>query len=73
MKQHRRPLLCRALGVWPTWCTGVRTEPFGAHAWLSVDGEPVGEPAHERAYTPTIPVPPAPNARAVSGTGRYEP
>ncbi|MEV5880942.1 lasso peptide biosynthesis B2 protein [Streptomyces sp. NPDC052101] len=66
-------LLCRALGVWPTWCTGVRTDPFGAHAWVAVDGEPVGEPAHERGYTPIITVPPAPAARAVSGTSRQEP
>jgi hypothetical protein len=21
-------------GVWPTWCTGVRTPPFSAHAWV---------------------------------------
>ncbi|MGY0057183.1 lasso peptide biosynthesis PqqD family chaperone [Streptomyces sp. LZ34] len=51
-------LLCRALGVWPTWCTGVRTDPFGAHAWVAVDGVPIGEPAHERGYTPVITVPP---------------
>jgi Transglutaminase-like superfamily len=25
-------LLCRAHGAWPTWCTGVRTHPFTAHA-----------------------------------------
>nr|WP_238545619.1 MULTISPECIES: lasso peptide biosynthesis B2 protein [Streptomyces] len=51
-------LLCRAHGTWPTWCTGVRTEPFGAHAWVAVDGEPIGEPAHERGYTTIISVPP---------------
>ncbi|MEU7649194.1 lasso peptide biosynthesis B2 protein [Streptomyces huasconensis] len=36
-------LLCRARGAWPTWCTGVRTNPFAAHAWVEVDNEPIGE------------------------------
>ncbi|RSM78407.1 lasso peptide biosynthesis B2 protein [Amycolatopsis sp. WAC 01375] len=37
-------LLCRLRGVWPTWCVGVRARPpFGAHAWVEVDGQPVGE------------------------------
>ncbi len=37
-------LLCRLHGVWPDWCTGVRTAPFRAHAWVEVAGRPVGEP-----------------------------
>ncbi|MDR7276849.1 lasso peptide biosynthesis B2 protein [Catenuloplanes atrovinosus] len=37
-------LLCRLRGTWPTWCVGVRRmPPFAAHAWVQVDGEPVGE------------------------------
>ncbi|WP_405775453.1 lasso peptide biosynthesis B2 protein [Streptomyces sp. NBC_00859] len=36
-------LLCRARGTWPTWCTGVRTNLFSAHAWVEVEGVPVGE------------------------------
>ncbi|MCP2170076.1 lasso peptide biosynthesis B2 protein [Goodfellowiella coeruleoviolacea] len=36
-------LLCRLRGSWPTWRTGVRTRPFEAHAWVEVDGIPVGE------------------------------
>jgi len=36
-------LVCRAYGVWPTWCTGARLEPFRAHAWVEAEGEPVGE------------------------------
>lgn len=36
-------LLCQLRGVRPDWCTGVRTRPFVAHAWVEVDGEPVGE------------------------------
>ncbi|MEF9906378.1 lasso peptide biosynthesis B2 protein [Streptomyces sp. P9-A2] len=37
-------LLCRAKGTWADWCTGFRTQPFGAHAWVEVDGRPVDEP-----------------------------
>lgn len=37
-------LICRAQGRWADWCTGFRIEPFAAHAWVEVDGEPVGEP-----------------------------
>lgn len=51
-------VLCRARGVWPTWCTGVRTQPFGAHAWVAVAGRPVGEPTHECGYSPILTVPP---------------
>ncbi|TDD91267.1 lasso peptide biosynthesis B2 protein [Saccharopolyspora karakumensis] len=37
-------LLCRLSGAWPTWCTGARkAPPFGAHAWVEVDGHLVGE------------------------------
>ncbi|OLR92808.1 lasso peptide biosynthesis B2 protein [Actinokineospora bangkokensis] len=51
-------LLCRARGAWPTWQTGVRTEPFTAHAWVSVDGVPIGEAPHLCAYTPIMVVGP---------------
>ncbi|MFJ2620319.1 lasso peptide biosynthesis B2 protein [Glutamicibacter sp. NPDC087344] len=37
-------ILCRMNGVWPEWCVGVRREPFMAHAWLEVNGEPIREP-----------------------------
>jgi hypothetical protein len=37
-------LLCRVQGQWPTWCVGARRfPPFGAHAWVEVDGLPVDE------------------------------
>jgi hypothetical protein len=37
-------LLCRLHGQWPTWCLGARRiPPFGAHAWVEVEGIPVGE------------------------------
>lgn len=50
-------LLCRTRGSWPQWCTGVRTEPFRAHAWVAVDGRPVGEPHDTRLYQPLLSVP----------------
>lgn len=38
-------LLCRAAGRRVTWCVGARrVPPFGAHAWVEVDGRPVDEP-----------------------------
>jgi hypothetical protein len=37
-------LLCRLQGRWATWAVGVRRiPPFGAHAWVEVDGVPVDE------------------------------
>lgn len=52
-------LLCRArYGTWPDWCTGVRTQPFQAHAWVAVDGEPVGENIDDvRFFHPLMTVP----------------
>jgi transglutaminase superfamily protein len=55
-------LLCRIRGVWPTWCTGVRTAPFVAHAWVEVDGQPVGEPQGPGYYRALIVIPPERNA-----------
>ncbi|GAA0916007.1 MULTISPECIES: lasso peptide biosynthesis B2 protein [Streptomyces violaceusniger group] len=43
-------LLCRMTGTWPDWCTGVRTQPFQAHAWVEVDGKPIGENIDEIRY-----------------------
>lgn len=51
-------LLCRVRGTWPTWCTGVRTMPFSAHAWVEAEGEPVDEPHPAGHYRPVITVPP---------------
>ncbi|MFE7135730.1 lasso peptide biosynthesis B2 protein [Streptomyces sp. NPDC057638] len=50
-------LLCRAHGVWPDWCVGVRTQPFLAHAWVAVDGRPVGENDEVRYFHLTMTVP----------------
>ncbi|WP_328806199.1 lasso peptide biosynthesis B2 protein [Streptacidiphilus fuscans] len=51
-------LLCRVRGTWPTWCTGVRTHPFAAHAWIQVDGEPIGEPHPAGFFHPLLAVEP---------------
>ncbi len=53
-------LLCRMRGVWPDWCTGVRTAPFRAHAWVEVDGRPVGEPHRAGHYHRLMVVPSRP-------------
>ncbi|GGV00657.1 hypothetical protein GCM10010260_41530 [Streptomyces filipinensis] len=51
-------LLCRARGTWPTWCTGVRTNPFAAHAWVEAEGLPVGEPHPAGHFRPLLTVGP---------------
>jgi hypothetical protein len=56
-------LLCRLGGCWPTWCTGVRTAPFRAHAWVEADGVPVGEPEPAGYFTLMMSVPPPDPAR----------
>lgn len=43
-------LSLRLRGVFPTWAVGVRVmPPFGAHAWVMVDGRDVDEP-HPQGY-----------------------
>ncbi|MDG4788009.1 lasso peptide biosynthesis B2 protein [Micromonospora sp. WMMD1102] len=50
-------LLCRLAGSWPVWHAGVRRyPPFGAHAWVSVDGIPVDEPYPEDFHIPLLTV-----------------
>ncbi|HEY6422607.1 MAG TPA: lasso peptide biosynthesis B2 protein [Pseudonocardiaceae bacterium] len=51
-------LYCRAHGTWPTWCTGVRTNPFAAHAWIQVADQPIGEPHPAGHYRTLIAIPP---------------
>jgi Transglutaminase-like superfamily len=58
---------CRAHGSWPTWCTGVRTNPFTAHAWIQVDGQPIGELYPAGHYRPLITIPPPHPARPTPG------
>ncbi|MGQ0719273.1 MAG: lasso peptide biosynthesis B2 protein [Pseudonocardiales bacterium] len=49
-------LYWRAHGTWPTWCTGVRTNPFGAHAWIQVGDQPIGEPHPADPSSPSHPL-----------------
>ncbi|GLZ37033.1 lasso peptide biosynthesis B2 protein [Actinokineospora sp. NBRC 105648] len=49
-------VLCRLHGQWPDWCTGVRTQPFRAHAWVEVDGVAVGEIDDMSQFHPTMTV-----------------
>lgn len=51
-------LLCRLHGTWPTWRTGVRTQPFGAHAWVEAAGQPVAEPPSTADYRPILTIGP---------------
>ncbi|RFU38878.1 lasso peptide biosynthesis B2 protein, partial [Actinomadura logoneensis] len=50
-------LLCRMSGSWPDWCTGIRLEPFRAHAWVEADGAAVGEPGDMSLFHKTMTVP----------------
>jgi ATP-binding cassette subfamily B protein len=40
-----------------SWCTGIDDKPFRAHAWVEVNGKPVGEPAEVETYAKTMEVP----------------
>ncbi|MEU9338863.1 lasso peptide biosynthesis B2 protein [Streptomyces sp. NPDC048290] len=51
-------LLCRSRGTWPTWCTGVRTDPFSAHAWVEAGGALIDEPFPPGYYHVVFQVPP---------------
>jgi len=39
-----------------SWCTGYAQDPFRAHAWVELNGKPVGEPKEIYMYTKTIDV-----------------
>ncbi|MFD2469325.1 lasso peptide biosynthesis B2 protein [Amycolatopsis silviterrae] len=49
-------LLCRMSGRWPTWCTGIRVQPFRAHAWIEAGGQPVGEESDMSLYVKVMEV-----------------
>ncbi|MEU2871799.1 lasso peptide biosynthesis B2 protein [Streptomyces olivoreticuli] len=50
-------LLCRMGGLGVVWCTGVRSRPFRAHAWVEAGGSPVGEPYPAGYFAPIVTVP----------------
>lgn len=43
-------VFCWTLGRWPEWHAGAAIDPFRAHAWVCVDGEPVREPTSLNKY-----------------------
>jgi Transglutaminase-like superfamily len=49
-------LMCRIRGRWADWCTGFRIQPFGAHAWVEVDGRPVDEPGELSVFRTVLAV-----------------
>ncbi|WP_081769356.1 lasso peptide biosynthesis B2 protein [Nocardia nova] len=52
-------IACRFQGTWPTWSVGVQTKsPFGAHAWLEVDGHMVNELIPDGSMSRLFAVPP---------------
>ncbi len=51
-------LVCRFGGTWPLWCVGVHATPFAAHAWVAVDGEPIGEDFEPYYFQPILMVGP---------------
>ncbi|MEV0600367.1 lasso peptide biosynthesis B2 protein [Streptomyces sp. NPDC050315] len=61
-------LLCRARGVWPTWCAGARIYPFSAHAWVEAQGRPVDEPPGTDRYRVIMRVAPHRPGRVASPT-----
>ncbi len=63
-------LLCRFRGVWPTWRTGVRVDPFAAHAWVEAEGVPVDEPHPADTYRPLLTVAPHGPDLAAARPGR---
>ena len=49
-------VLCRARGGWADWCTGFRTQPFAAHAWVEIGGRPVDEPGDLSGFSTVLAV-----------------
>jgi hypothetical protein len=57
-------LLCRLIGSWPELRIGAQSQPFRAHAWVSVDGTAVGElPETIRGLGTLLLIPPRPVTR----------
>lgn len=50
-------LVLAVIGQSAVWCHGVATDPVRLHAWLTVNGVPVAEPASTARYTPLLQIP----------------
>ncbi|MEV6850727.1 lasso peptide biosynthesis B2 protein [Actinoplanes sp. NPDC051411] len=66
-------LLTRARGRWADWVSGVNLQPFAAHAWVEVDGRPVGEPLDLTGFQRNIVVPCRDTTGNDQRKGRNEP
>ncbi|MGH3978675.1 MAG: lasso peptide biosynthesis B2 protein [Pseudonocardiaceae bacterium] len=62
-------LVLAATGQSAIWCHGVATDPIRLHAWLTVNGVAVGEPASIARYTPLLQVPDASRTSSRKETG----
>lgn len=51
-------IYCRCQGISPDWCSGFRTSPFAAHAWIEADGRPIGEPGSLSSFVTVLSVRP---------------
>ncbi|MFJ4183975.1 lasso peptide biosynthesis B2 protein [Kitasatospora sp. NPDC089509] len=60
-------VLCRFRGTWPTWQAGVRTTPFGAHAWVEAEGRIIDEPYPDGYFRPMVTVAPKRGRRGSHG------
>ena len=49
------------------WCHGIAADPIRLHAWLALDGHPVGEPTSTLRFTPVIHLPEPDHVRAGKG------
>ncbi len=52
-------ILARSFGYIATWKSGVRQDPFLAHAWVELDDAPIGEPDSVREFHHVLAVWPA--------------
>lgn len=52
-------ILARSYGHTGTWKTGLRQDPFLAHAWVELDGQMVGEPDSVRLLRTVLTVQPS--------------
>ncbi|MGH8918090.1 MAG: lasso peptide biosynthesis protein [Actinomycetes bacterium] len=53
------------------WCHGVATDPIRLHAWITVDGVPVAEPASIARCTPLFLIPDAGQTGDRTETGEH--
>lgn len=50
-------LVLAVVGRRAGWCHGIAADPIRLHAWITLDGQPVAEPASTSRYTPLLHIP----------------